>query len=134
MAEGENNDGRGRVRLALGALRSALGFVPDGRRRLAVRERARLGLGKVRRFLYHSLRPRKTAGKLELRRGECRSCGACCRLLFRCPHLIMEHGKSSCRVYERRPQNCRVFPMDRYDLGDRDVILPERVCGFRFEP
>jgi hypothetical protein len=28
--------------------------------------------------------------------------------------------------------NCRVFPIDERDLADRDLVLPERACGYSF--
>jgi hypothetical protein len=28
--------------------------------------------------------------------------------------------------------NCRVFPIDERDLADRDLVLPDRECGFSF--
>jgi hypothetical protein len=28
--------------------------------------------------------------------------------------------------------NCRVYPIDEADIADRDVIAPERKCGYSF--
>jgi hypothetical protein len=38
-----------------------------------------------------------------------------------------------CMIHERRPPNCRIFPVDRRDLSDRDQIAPDRPCGFSFQ-
>jgi len=106
---------------------------PGGRLLLEPWQRLRLAMGKLRRFVYHKLRRRATERKLERRRGECQRCGACCRLLFRCPYLVMENGQSGCAIYERRPRNCHVFPLDGHDLLERDFVSPKRRCGFLFE-
>jgi uncharacterized protein len=102
---------------------------------LKVRERVKQGVGKVRRLTYGPrLRNEKLKRKLALRRGECIRCGACCKLLFRCP-LLVEHedGSTSCRVHDRRPDNCRLFPLDSRDLSERDQLMPELPCGYNFE-
>jgi Fe-S-cluster containining protein len=72
--------------------------------------------------------------KVERRRGECVRCGACCRLIFRCPALhYLPDGTAGCRYHQIRPMNCRVFPLDERDLAERDMVMPERRCGFYFE-
>jgi hypothetical protein len=43
------------------------------------------------------------------------------------------HGDLAvCAVHPRRPQNCRIFPVDRLDLEERDLVDPGRRCGFWF--
>jgi hypothetical protein len=90
--------------------------------------------GKVRRFFYaHTRRGRDHIDRMKRRRrGECRRCGACCRLVYRCPFLRMDGDLAVCTVHQRRPQNCRIFPVDRLDLEDRDLVDPARPCGFWF--
>ena len=80
--------------------------------------------GKVRRFLLSRFRTDYVRAQAKRRRGECRRCGDCCRISFRCPFL---KGGNSCIIYERRPLPCRIFPADERDL--RDVPT----CTFYFD-
>lgn len=90
--------------------------------------------GKFRRFrLAHTRRGRRYIQRmLQLRRGECARCGACCRLAYRCQFLRMEEDRAVCRIHSYRPANCRIFPVDPLDLADRDLVAPDRACGFSF--
>ena len=82
--------------------------------------------GKVRRIYLAYLRPGYVRKQQKMKRGECRQCGACCRLIFRCPFLL---GDSRCAIYDAcRTDVCTMFPMDARDLGD----LPVQ-CGYYFE-
>jgi hypothetical protein len=88
---------------------------------------ARQAQGKVRRFVNSNFRKEATKNALELRQGDCNRCGACCELLFKCPFLKkFADGSSQCGIYENRPNNCRVFPMDRRD------ILEVSECSYYF--
>jgi len=92
------------------------------------------GWGKVRRICLAALRPGLIQTSKARRRGECSRCGACCRLTYQCPALYyLPDGMAACRYHQLRPINCRVFPIDERDLADRDMVMPERPCGFRFE-
>ena len=97
----------------------------------------RLAWGKIRRFYLGHFRPGYVESKAILRRGECLRCGACCRLLYTCPELEeLADGTTRCRIHEKRPENCRIFPVDQADLNDRELISKdrgERSCGFYFE-
>jgi hypothetical protein len=95
-------------------------------------ERSRLSWGKLRRLCQLSFRRRKTRRKLELREGECKRCGACCKLLLNCPALDRSNGEVKCLIYEKRPGACHIFPVDHKDIKDRNIILPELPCGYRF--
>jgi hypothetical protein len=84
--------------------------------------------GKVRRAVVGTmLSEEDRAGVAGARRGECNRCGACCKILFKCPFLVADKGMFTCRVYDHRPPSCRLFPMVPADL--REV---ER-CAFSFE-
>jgi hypothetical protein len=97
--------------------------------------RWRLFRGKVRRFLLTTFRPGYVRQSLARRRGECDRSGACCQLAWLCPGLRMEQDGSSCRLYQvGRPAPCQVFPIDERDLAERDLVMPDRPCGFWFEP
>ena len=92
----------------------------------------RLAWGKARRF-FHGFRPKNVQERLGRRNGACIRCGACCKLLFDCPFLEFdEEGKALCRVYNSRPFNCRIFPVDQRCIAERDLVSPETKCGYWF--
>lgn len=62
--------------------------------------------------------------------GGCVSCGASCKLLFQCPHW--DESTHLCGVYEDRPNICRLFPITPADIRDRNLVLPDKPCGFKF--
>ncbi len=92
--------------------------------------------GKVRRLCLGLFRKKYLESQYSQRRGRCLRCGQCCRLLYVCPHLeALPDGSTGCRIHEKRPSNCRIFPMDPRDLADRDLlgVSPDsRPCGFTF--
>lgn len=89
--------------------------------------------GKIRRFYYSLLRSYYIKKQLLKRKGTCIRCGACCSLAFLCPYLSSKDGMQSCKVYNYRAGNCRVFPMNHADLKERDLILPGTKCGYSFD-
>jgi len=95
---------------------------------------AQLVQGKIRRFCL-TLTPqgRNYIRHMEDHRaGECKRCGACCRIVIRCPFLKMEEGVAACAIHRHRPPNCGIFPIDLRDLSDRDQIAPNIPCGYSF--
>lgn len=81
--------------------------------------------GKLRRWWLTSFRRGYVAEQLARRQGACRSCGRCCRLMYRCQFL---NRSNRCFVYGIwRPRNCTAFPIDERDLADVDGQ-----CGFSF--
>jgi len=83
--------------------------------------------GKIRRFVQAKLLPRQAEAALASRRGECNRCGACCKILFACPFLATdEEGQMSCRIYERRFAQCRLYP-----ILARDMLEVEE-CSYEF--
>ena len=84
--------------------------------------------GQGRRQYLSRLRPGYVRRVRETRRGECRSCGACCDLTFYCPFLDPEKSEERCTHYEKRSRTCRDFPIDALDLG-----LTQVPCGYWFE-
>ena len=99
-----------------------------------LRLKTRQAWGKVRRFGMYCFN-RKAIQRGHARRiGQCLQCGACCRLLYSCQSLVRnEDGSTSCRIHDRRPPNCRKFPVNEADLLDRDGVLPDTPCGFSFK-
>jgi len=82
------------------------------------------GWGKLRRFYLVRFRRNYVKKMHALRRGQCLRCGACCSITIRCPHL-KDHNR--CTIYERRYEQCRLFPIDPRDLRGR-----LSACGYRF--
>ncbi len=81
--------------------------------------RAKQVQGKLRRFVNIRFRREEVVAKLALRQGECNRCGACCEILFKCPFLKNHgDGTTSCGIYEDRPNQCRLFPIERRDLEE----------------
>ena len=93
-----------------------------------LRFRARQAAGKVRRFVRANIHTSQNDVLLSRRQGECTRCGACCKILFRCPFLIEEPGNIySCGIYGSRFNQCRIFP-----LAPKDLEEIEEPCGFSF--
>jgi hypothetical protein len=90
--------------------------------------RARQAQGKLRRFVSIRFKREEVIESLSLRRGDCNRCGACCEILFKCPFL-KKHGDGSttCGIYEDRPSQCRLYPIDRRDLEE-----VRGTCSFYF--
>ncbi len=96
--------------------------------------RLKLGLGKVRRFYLLKMNRRHVRRNHARRRGECRRCGSCCKLMLRCPFLDEGGDLASCTRHEPRHCNCRAFPIDERDIADRNRVSSDGPCGYRFEP
>lgn len=81
--------------------------------------RARQAQGKLRRFVRANFRHEEVIASLALRQGECNRCGACCEILFKCPFLKKHRdGTTTCGIYEDRPNQCRLFPIEKRDLEE----------------
>jgi hypothetical protein len=75
--------------------------------------------GKLRRFVQAKLTVQDTDALLSRRQGDCNRCGACCKILFRCPFLGTDaEGQYTCRIYEQRFSQCRLFPLHPQDLRE----------------
>ncbi|EKD27742.1 MAG: hypothetical protein ACD_79C00596G0001 [uncultured bacterium] len=62
------------------------------------------------------------------RTGTCKSCGSCCKLVFKCPWLKFdENGKSFCKIYSHRPLSCKKYPRTSSEF------VTANICGFKFE-
>lgn len=97
-----------------------------------IKEKLKLGIGKVRRFTQAALRQDMVERSLAQRRGDCVRCGACCELAFECVFLKKNGSRTTCLIHKLRPFNCRMFPITPEDLADRDKVLPQQPCGYRF--
>ena len=85
-------------------------------------------MGKVRRFWRANIHTAENEALLARRKGECNRCGACCEILFKCPFLKKHgDGTTTCGIYEDRPSQCRLFPIDRRDLNE-----VRGTCSFYF--
>ena len=94
-----------------------------------VRLRALQAYGKIRRFFRTYLYTKANERLLSKRKGECTRCGACCKILFRCPFLKEENDQYSCGIYGQHFNQCRIFPLVPQDLKEL-----EQPCGFSFDP
>jgi hypothetical protein len=99
--------------------------------KITFRLRLELFLGALRRLRLTVFRPGHVRARRAQRQGECRRCGACCQLAWKCPRFHDPDGLPSCRMYGRfRPPNCGNFPIDQRDIADRNLICPNEPCGF----
>jgi len=96
--------------------------------------RLKLGWGKLRRAYIHAINRDYLRRNHARRRGECECCGACCKLMFRCPYLNEGDDGTSCVRHGTRWENCRAFPIDERDIADRDLVSPNGPCGYSFKP
>ena len=84
--------------------------------------------GKVRRFIQAKVLNQDTDALLSKRQGDCNRCGACCKILFRCPFLGTDsEGQYTCQIYEKRFAQCRLFPLHAADL------LEVEECSYTFD-
>ena len=84
--------------------------------------------GKARRFVQATLARQDTDALVAKRHGECNRCGACCKILFKCPFLGTDaEGQYTCRIYEKRFAQCRLYPLRAADLREL-----EGQCSYTF--
>jgi hypothetical protein len=86
-------------------------------------------LRKWRRFYLGNFKPDYIKKSIAAtRQGECKRCGLCCQLIYRCPFLGKDvDNLPYCRVYgDLRPANCRNYPFDAIDSEVDE-------CGFSFK-
>ena len=96
------------------------------------RDRVKQVWGTPRRLIWNVFRPGYVRENLAERTGECRRCGACCRLVVKCVFFFHDDdGLPACRAYGAfRFPNCTKFPIDHRDIADRDRIAPHEPCGY----
>lgn len=84
--------------------------------------------GKLRRYIICTIHKDYLKAMKNLRDGQCRRCGNCCKLLYRCPFLLRQGDRMRCLIYSIRPRVCREFPISLKDVGDVNFQ-----CGFFFK-
>ena len=99
----------------------------------SLRALALMGWGKIRRTFLVTFRKGRVVEKLDRRRGACSRCGACCKIMFKCPAYDDSDGNPKCLIYNDRPGVCSLFPLDEKDLRDRDFVMADKKCGFYFD-
>lgn len=106
------------------AVFSKHGIITPGGRQLV--------LGKARRAFISTFPPlARYLQKYYGLTGGCQSCGASCKMLFKCPHW--DDSTHLCTVYEDRPNICRTFPITPADIRDRALASTNgKPCGFDF--
>lgn len=80
-----------------------------------------------RRLIYKTDKRRITEG-LSHRRGECNSCGRCCKAVLQCPFVFERDGKTLCRIHQHKPVMCELYPFEQNDFFKH----LEAGCGYYF--
>ncbi len=90
--------------------------------------------GTIRRTYLTLFRQGYVRASLARRQGECRRCGTCCALSWRCRCSYLDQDRlPACTIYNTlRLKNCSQFPLDARDLADRDLVAPDIPCGYRW--
>jgi len=95
-----------------------------------VRFRVRQVVGKVRRFWRANIHTAENEALLSRRRGECNRCGACCKILMKCPFLTEKpNNEYECAIYGKRFNQCRLYPLVPKDLEE----IEGATCSYTFE-
>lgn len=73
--------------------------------------------GKFRRFFQSHFLKSFVKSQHNKRLGQCKRCGKCCKILYKCPFLVeLKDGSTQCKVYKKRPLQCRTYPITEKDL------------------
>lgn len=88
--------------------------------------------GKVRRFVKSTFLKGATLRDLSKRKGFCNRCGACCKLVFKCPAYKEENGEGMCLIYNDRPGVCALYPLDIKDIQELKKTMPHVKCDYYF--
>ena len=89
--------------------------------------------GKIRRFWLAYFRRRYVEEVLLPRRkSTCRHVGACCELGFGCPAFDAQNRL--CKIHPHKPLNCKLFPITEADIRERNLLYPQKSCGYSFVP
>lgn len=84
----------------------------------------------TRRRFYYFFNKREIYTSLKKRQGNCLRCGRCCHASFKCQYLEYdENGLSLCKVYDRKPLMCSLYP---YNENDYFYHLKSS-CGYRYD-
>jgi len=82
----------------------------------------------VRRRYLMLLKKETVTDGLRRRRGECKSCGECCKASFPCPFLFARDGMLLCKIHETKPEVCKTYPFDESDMFPHTKTR----CGYYF--
>lgn len=84
---------------------------------------------KIRRLILAYAKKGYVQDRLAVREGQCRQCGTCCKLVFRCPFLTK---RGLCSIHDIcQPLVCRLFPLDSADI--EEIAACGGACGFAFK-
>ncbi|MDP3981455.1 MAG: hypothetical protein Q8Q33_08595 [Chlamydiota bacterium] len=84
-------------------------------------------VGKFRRFIKVNFFRNHVNTLLTKRTGECNRCGACCRIVFKCPFYFEQDGLGSCKIYGKHFTQCTFYPIE-----PKDLIGLEKDCDYSF--
>ena len=85
-------------------------------------------VGKVRRWVKSNFMSGKTKETIAARIGECKRCGACCKIVFKCPFYKEKEGRGLCLIYGHHFTQCKLFPIE-----PKDLIGLEGICHYKFD-
>lgn len=81
------------------------------------------------RRIYYVFNKQEIYTSIKKRKGNCLRCGRCCHASLKCQHLEYdENGLSLCKVYDRKPRMCSVYP---YNENDYFYHL-KTTCGYKY--
>lgn len=81
------------------------------------------------RRMYYVFNKREVYASLRKRKGNCLRCGRCCHASFKCQHLAYdENGLSLCKVYDKKPLMCSLYPYNESDFFDHI----KSTCGYKY--
>lgn len=96
-----------------------------------LKRNTKLLFGKIRRVYLSYCRKKYTLEKIVQRSGECKRCGSCCKLLFKCPFFQETENEARCLIYKNRSLVCRFYPIDERDVEELKRAYG-KICGFHF--
>lgn len=89
---------------------------------------SRQAVGKVRRWVKSNFMTGKAQATISARIGECKRCGSCCKIVFKCPFYKEKEGRGLCAIYGHHFAQCKLFPIE-----PKDLIGLEDICQYKFD-
>jgi hypothetical protein len=93
--------------------------------------------GATRRWVLSKILPDRILYRWKpYQRGGCNRCGACCKIVFRCPFYYEDQNTTACLIYtspKHAPPPCVVYPIDPIDLAEVQREVAPEPCPFYFE-
>lgn len=82
------------------------------------------------RRIYFVSNKKEVYTSIEKRNGDCMRCGRCCQASLKCKHLAYdENGLSICKIHDRKPHMCKIYPYNRDDF----FYHLKHTCGYKYD-